>query len=361
LKRLSSASSTQSWAETYTYDGFGNLTQMTPTGTAPTLSVLVDAATNRMQGTGMGYDANGNLTNTAAWTLTYDVANRVSVASQELYAYAADNHRIYRRTPGGVDEIYVYGMAGEKLGTYTVTGTGTAKGSDVIFLSQKSTNVYFAGKMITAEGNQVAVDRLGSVRSGGPPNPGYQDQRYYPYGVEFPTTIPPGQPGAGQLQYSTPNDREKYATYARDSATGLDYAVNRYYASIWGRFLSPDPQDGGYTSEPQSLNLYGYVLGDPVNFNDPDGLDVHFPLKPGPLNCLNTRVMLYARASNSSQLDAFFNSAAGTWAMTLFLEEDHGSLSDRHTTWALMSDVFANRKYLDPGWASQAHINQGSW
>jgi RHS repeat-associated protein len=199
------------------------------------------------------------------------------------------------------------------------------------------------------------------VRSGGPPNPGYQDQRYYPYGVEFPTTIPPGQPGAGQLQYSTPNDREKYATYARDSATGLDYAVNRYYASIWGRFLSPDPQDGGYTSEPQSLNLYGYVLGDPVNFNDPDGLDVHFPLKPGPLNCLNTRVMLYARASNSSQLDAFFNSAAGTWAMTLFLEEDHGSLSDRHTTWALMSDVFANRKYLDPGWASQAHINQGSW
>jgi RHS repeat-associated protein len=274
LKRLSSASSTQSWAETYTYDGFGNLTQMTPTGTAPTLSVLVDVATNRMQGTGMGYDANGNLTNTAAWSLTYDVANRVSVASQELYAYAADNHRIYRRTPGGVDEIYVYGMAGEKLGTYTVTGTGTASGSDVIFLSQKSTNVYFAGKMITAEGNQVEVDRLGSVRSGGPPNPGYQDQRYYPYGVEFPTTIPPGQPGAGQLQYSTPNDREKYATYTRDSATGLDYAVNRYYSSQWGRFIRPDPDNGSADSQnPQTWNRYGYVLADPVNTNDPGGLN----------------------------------------------------------------------------------------
>ena len=110
------------------------------------------------------------------------------------------------------------------------------------------------GKLISAEGNAVKVDRLGSVRNGGPGNLGYQAQ--YPYGVEYTTTA---------------NDREKYATYTRDSVTGLDYAMNRYYASQWGRFLSPDPR-GGRISDPRSLNRYGYVRDDPVNRNDPSGL-----------------------------------------------------------------------------------------
>jgi RHS repeat-associated protein len=98
-----------------------------------------------------------------------------------------------------------------------------------IQLVQQSENVYFLGKLISAEGNAVTTDRLGSVRSGGPGSLGYQAQ--YPYGVEYTLTA---------------NDREKYATYTRDSATGLDYAMNRYYASQWGRFLSPDPYGAAY-------------------------------------------------------------------------------------------------------------------
>jgi len=79
-----------------------------------------------------------------------------------------------------------------------------------------------------AEGTFVSTDRLDSVRNGGPGNLGYQAQ--YPYGAEYtPTTV---------------NDREKYATYTRDSVSGLDYAANRYYSSQWGRFLSPDPYAG---------------------------------------------------------------------------------------------------------------------
>jgi RHS repeat-associated protein len=39
----------------------------------------------------------------------------------------------------------------------------------------------------------------------------------------------------------TTQDRDKFATYYRDSTTGLDYAQNRYYANTLGRFTSPDP------------------------------------------------------------------------------------------------------------------------
>jgi len=108
-----------------------------------------------------------------------------------------------------------------------------------------------------AEGNFVQTDRLGSVRSGGPGGLGYQAQ--YPYGVEYtPQTV---------------NDREKYATYTRDSVTGLDYAMNRYYSSQWGRFLSPDPSGGSVApGNPQSWNRYGYAANDPANRADPTGL-----------------------------------------------------------------------------------------
>jgi RHS repeat-associated protein len=113
----------------------------------------------------------------------------------------------------------------------------------------------------------VTTDRMGSVRSGGPGGRGYQAQ--YPYGVEYTTTA---------------NDREKYATYTRDSLTGLDYAMNRYYASQWGRFLSPDPYAGSISlASPQSRNRYTYVGGDPVNGNDPAGLYLPAPPPVGPV------------------------------------------------------------------------------
>jgi RHS repeat-associated protein len=71
----------------------------------------------------------------------------------------------------------------------------------------------------------------------------------------------------------TANDREKYATYTRDSS-GLDYAVNRYYSSVWGRFLSPDPYvNSAGPGDPGSWNRYSYTRGDPVNRLDPGGLD----------------------------------------------------------------------------------------
>jgi RHS repeat-associated protein len=52
-----------------------------------------------------------------------------------------------------------------------------------------------------------------------------------------------------------------------DTETGLHYNWNRYYDPSTGRYITPDPIGlaGG-------LNLYGYVLNNPVNFIDPKGL-----------------------------------------------------------------------------------------
>ena len=52
-----------------------------------------------------------------------------------------------------------------------------------------------------------------------------------------------------------------------------DYMHFRYYASTMGRFLKPDNIIPN-AFNPQSWNLYSYVNGNPVNFNDPSGHDL---------------------------------------------------------------------------------------
>jgi RHS repeat-associated protein len=74
------------------------------------------------------------------------------------------------------------------------------------------------------------------------------------------------------------NDQVKFATYTRDSATGLDYADQRYYASTFGRFMTADPYRATSASpsnpmDPKSWNRYSYVEGDPINYTDSRGLD----------------------------------------------------------------------------------------
>jgi RHS repeat-associated protein len=260
LKRLTSASNS-AWNETFSYDGFSNLTGKTLNGMLQ--SIPVDPSTNRVSG--VGYDYNGNMTNGAGATMTYNEDNRMSSAQEpsglvEYYYYTPDGKRFCRQMAYGDTQYTLYGVHGEELGTYSVNGYDTEM------------SVYFGGRRIwqapylqwisgVAPGG-VFADRLGSKRNvtGTPGNWSYYLANYYPYG-DVPTV------GGGQ-------DQLGFATYTQGSYTGLDYANQRMYASTYGRFNTPDPFGGSAKlGNPGSWNRYAYALGDPVNGNDPSGLD----------------------------------------------------------------------------------------
>jgi RHS repeat-associated protein len=193
-------------------------------------------------------------------TFTYDESNRLTSAAPVsggtvYYGYAPDNERTYQCTATGTPESYVYDPRGERIGTFTVGTSGTYPYLTV-YLVAAQTNVWFAGKLVnrynavTYTQSAVYRDRLGSEHG--------LSHRYYPYGEEI---------------TSTANDTEKFGTYFRDSFTTLDYADQRYYASSYGRFGTPDPyQTGARPKNPGSWNAYACANDDPVNGTDTTGM-----------------------------------------------------------------------------------------
>jgi RHS repeat-associated protein len=66
---------------------------------------------------------------------------------------------------------------------------------------------------------------------------------------------------------------QQFTLKERDVETGLDYFDARYYASIQGRFTSPDPLlASGQAKLPQSWNRYTYGVNNPLINVDPTGL-----------------------------------------------------------------------------------------
>ena len=67
-----------------------------------------------------------------------------------------------------------------------------------------------------------------------------------------------------------------FTGYEYDSDTGYNYAVARFDAGRWGRFMSPDPYMGSMNvTNPQSMNRYSYVQNNVINGIDPWGLASH--------------------------------------------------------------------------------------
>lgn len=228
-----------------------------------------DVITNRISTAGYQYDANGNLTRgqaeTGVWQrYQYDAANRLVAVMNDssvilvTNSYGADNGRL-KSTENGV--VRWYGWDGGQVALeYSDNGTN---------LVWAKSYVYLGGRLLLTDepviGRQYHhADRLGTRIVTNASGAKVSEQATLPFGTAL------GSPETS----GTPTNR-RFTSYDRSGATKLDYAVNRSYASWQGRFTQVDPMGMGATSvgNPQSLNLYGYVENDPVNFIDPTGLN----------------------------------------------------------------------------------------
>jgi len=73
--------------------------------------------------------------------------------------------------------------------------------------------------------------------------------------------------GASTVLQGTVLPDFNYAGYYFHTRSGLSLTLNRLYSSKFGRWLNRDPigEEGG-------LNLFGYVINQPISFIDPSGL-----------------------------------------------------------------------------------------
>ncbi|MGH3428468.1 MAG: RHS repeat-associated core domain-containing protein, partial [Bryobacteraceae bacterium] len=268
LNRLTSAleTTTHSWGNTYTYDAWGNLTsknQVDGYNEHEPFNNLADV-TNRL--TGWHYDNAGNLLNDVFHSYVYNAESQITSVdgTGATYVYSTEGERVKRTVGTTVSEyigspiletlqatnvwqedyIYLNGTGGDLIATESA-----ADGTRYLFADNLGTPrviTYPSGGVIT-DGNGHEIGR----------------HDYYPFGTE--------------VNPSSDDETHKFTGKERDAETGLDYFGARYYGSTMGRWMSPDwaenPTAVPYSSlsDPQTLNLYGYMRNNPLSGTDPDG------------------------------------------------------------------------------------------
>jgi RHS repeat-associated protein len=249
--------------QSFDYDAYGNRWHENATrGQVPSAQFVFDNS-NRVVGSGVQYDALGNVINDGVHRYTYDAENRLvkvdlnpDGSSAASYTYDAFGRRVSKTAAGAATE-FLYDLAGRVIAERDST-TGAWNRSEV----------YAGGRHLATYARNTTYfrhsDWLGSSRV-----------KTLPDGTvaETCTSLPFGDgltctPGAGQS--ASP---DLFAGYERDQETQLDHTLFRKYSSAQGRWTTPDPYLGSIDlANPQSLNRYAYVLNNPVNLRDPLGL-----------------------------------------------------------------------------------------
>lgn len=160
--------------------------------------------------------------------------------------------------PGGGDTISETNLAGTNLEEYIFFSGRRVARRDV---STNAVHYCFSDHLGSAS---AVTNATGSSLD--------ENLDYYPFGGLAPTSTD-----------SVPQSY-KFTGKERDAESGLDEFGARYYASNFGRFMTPDwaaratAVPYAVFGDPQSLNLYGYVRNDPVSRVDPDGHGPDTPL-----------------------------------------------------------------------------------
>ena len=279
-----STMTTQTYAQAYGYDRYGNRNQSANTtlGLPAVASTDYSSSTNRFGSSLATYDSAGNITTDSKFrgmSYSYDANGRMVSASQT-----------------GLSESSTYDAAGQRVQTSVTTGSTTYRtmvydifGQDVADYSGSTgatlerENIYRGGQLLatyesaSSAWKYVLVDTQGSARAvmnnSGSSSSVIARHDYLPFGEEISSGI--GLRTSGQGYSATDTNLHRYALTERDDATGLDHTLWRKYENQSGRWTSPDPLNSSATiADPQSFNRYPYTQSDPVNLVDPTGLDL---------------------------------------------------------------------------------------
>lgn len=250
--------STQNTApQTYVYDRYGNRLQQGSSG-------YVFDNNNHISGSGVTYDALGNITNDGFHTYTYDAESRlikVDGSASLVYQYDAEGRRVHAPTYESV-----YDLNGRAITLFGLTGIWNygeiyAGGRHLATYSMNTTNF-------------LHTDWLGTRRAATDVNGAITDTCT---GLPF---------GDGINCIGTEWNFNRFTDYVHDSESNLEHSLFRQYSSTQGRFMTPDPYAGSMDlTNPQSMNRYPYVVGNPINFTDPLGLDGEAGSFPFPNGC----------------------------------------------------------------------------
>jgi RHS repeat-associated protein len=248
-------------AVTYDYDANGNRTGVNRTGDPPVVAQY--DAQDRLTDYGAveyGYDPSGQLTSKVdgADTTTYDyddlgTLRGVALPNGDEIAYTVDasGRRLAKKIDGVLTQGFLYGRG---LGPAAeLNGAGNVV-SRFVYGTRSNVPEYMVRGGQTY---RILVDQLGSPRAVIDVSTGVvaQQMDFDEFGRVTHDTNPGFQPFG-------------FAGGLYDAGTGLVRFGARDYDPETGRWTAKDPIGFGGGD----ANLYGYVLSDPVNWNDPTGL-----------------------------------------------------------------------------------------
>lgn len=253
-----------SWGENYAIDPWGNL-MISPMSGKAHGGNFQHAGDINNRATGLGYDAAGNLTDySAPGQYVYDPENRIQSTGGVTYTYDADGNRV-EKSGGTASTLYWYGAPGIIAESDL---TGVLK-SEYIFVNGKraaridvadnSIHYYLSDHL---NSTSMIISAAGAVED---------ESDYSAYGTDYPIV-------------SSSGNHYKFSAQERDPESGLDHFEGRYFLSLVGRFVQPDPH-GGHREDPQSLNRYSYVRNLPSTLTDPSGLDFGLRCEGDSANC----------------------------------------------------------------------------